>query len=70
MAKTKDGREVLVAYTGNVFKVYVQEYAGSLYSKDVFTMSSGTSREYLDKVENEIAENDGVVPHHLFGVQK
>lgn len=62
MKLTKDGRKVQAIYTGNVYNVYVDEHPGSRFAKNVWCFGAGHSPEYYEKKEQELADNDGVVP--------
>jgi hypothetical protein len=58
-AKTEDGREVAAVYTGNLFEVFVQEHAGSRYSKNVFCSNSESE---ADRAVDAIVANGGELP--------
>lgn len=60
--KTRDGREIQATYDGNTMGYYVQEYAGSRYSKRIWTESAGFAPEHYDACVRELAENDGQIP--------
>lgn len=65
MRLTSDGRKVQAIYTGNVYNVYVDEYPGSRYAKNIWCLGAGAPREYYESVEQMIADNDGRVPRDL-----